>query len=120
MPEADSEIRIVLTTAPSAEEADQLAHSLVEERLAACATIIPGAQSVYHWHGKVETATEIVLLLKTTQDHLASLETRLHELHSYQTPEFLVLQIECGSRLYLDWLHASLHSPLGFASKSEN
>jgi periplasmic divalent cation tolerance protein len=120
MPEADSEIRIVLTTAACAEEADQLARALVEDRLAACATIIPGAQSVYRWKGKVETATEILLLLKTTQIHLACLETRLHELHSYETPEFLVLPIECGSRLYLDWLRASLGSPLDVASKPED
>jgi periplasmic divalent cation tolerance protein len=119
MPEADPRIRIVLTTAASVEAADQLACALVEDRLVACATILPGAQSVYQWQGKVETANEIVLLLKTTQDHLASLETRLHELHSYQTPEFLVLPVESGSQQYLDWLHTSLTSP-PFAPKSES
>jgi periplasmic divalent cation tolerance protein len=111
MPEADPRIRIVLTTAACSEAANQLACALVEDRLAACATIIPGAQSVYHWQGKVETAAEFVVLIKTTVDLLPPLETRLLELHTYQTPEFLVLPVESGSRQYLDWLHTSLGEP---------
>ena len=119
MPEADSPVRIVLTTATTPEEAARLGRTLVEERLAACATSIPGAESIYHWQGQVETATETLVLLKTTQDHLAALETRLHELHSYDIPEFLVLPVESGSRRYLHWLHECLRTPLESASKSE-
>ena len=111
MPESNPPARIVLTTAASPDEASRLGRTLVEERLAACATVIPGAQSIYRWQGEVETVTETVLLLKTAPQQLEALETRLHELHSYQTPEFLVLKVESGSAGYLDWLHASLRLP---------
>jgi periplasmic divalent cation tolerance protein len=108
MPEATPPARIVLTTAANPEEAARLGRTLVEERLAACATMIPGAQSIYRWKGEVESATETLLLIKTGLEQLAALEARLHELHSYQVPEFLVLKIDAVSQPYLDWLQASL------------
>jgi len=81
---------------------------LVEERLAACATLVPTVESIYRWKDDIETSTETLLLLKTEAGQLAALEARLHELHSYQTPEFLVLGVDSGSQRYLSWLHASL------------
>jgi periplasmic divalent cation tolerance protein len=108
MPEANPNACIVLTTAANPAEATRLGQTLVEERLVACATLIPAAQSIYQWQGKVETATETLLLLKTALDQLPALEARLLALHSYQTPEFLVLKVESGSPGYLDWLHSSL------------
>ena len=111
MPEATPPIRIVLTTTANPEEAAQLGRALVEERLAACATLIPAAQSIYRWEGQIESAPETLLLLKTGPDQLAALEARLHELHSYQTPEFLVLGVEAASQPYLDWLHSGLRQP---------
>lgn len=110
MPEATSP-RIVLTTTANAEEAARLGRVLVEERLAACATLIPAVQSIYRWQGTVESATETLLLLKTASDQLAALEARLHELHSYQTPEFLVLAVDAASHAYLEWLLGSLRQP---------
>jgi periplasmic divalent cation tolerance protein len=107
-PPAGPPIQIVLTTAASPGEATLLARTLVEERLAACATLIPAVQSIYRWEGQVESATETLLLLKTGPDRLAALESRLHQLHSYQTPEFLVLGIEAASQAYLDWLQGAL------------
>ncbi len=106
-----SPIRIVLTTTANADEAARLGRALVEERLAACATLIPGAQSIYRWQGAVESATETLLLLKTSTEQLAALEARLHELHSYQTPEFLVLAVDAASLPYLEWLQTSLRQP---------
>jgi periplasmic divalent cation tolerance protein len=108
MPEAIPPARIVLTTCADPQEAGRLARTLVEERLAACATLIPAVQSIYHWQGQIESSTETLLLLKTGPDQLTALEARLHALHSYQTPEFLVLAIEAGSHPYLDWLQSSL------------
>lgn len=108
MPEFSPAVRIVLTTTASAEEAARLGRALVEERLAACATAIPAVESIYRWQGAMESATETLLLLKTGPDQLEALETRLHELHSYQTPEFLVLGVEACSHPYLEWLQASL------------
>jgi periplasmic divalent cation tolerance protein len=111
MPETAPSARIVLTTAADPAEAERLGHTLVEERLVACATLIPAAQSIYHWQGEVETATETLLLLKTGPGQLEALEARLRQLHSYQTPEFLVLKVEAASQAYLEWLHASLRQP---------
>lgn len=100
--------RIVLTTAGTHEEANRIGRTLVEERLAACATLIPAVESIYHWEGKIESSAETLLMLKTSFDKLPALEDRLHALHSYQTPEFLVLNVEACSHPYLEWLEASL------------
>ncbi|MGH9589724.1 MAG: divalent-cation tolerance protein CutA [Terracidiphilus sp.] len=100
--------RIVFTTVAGADEARRLGRTLVEEHLAVCATLVPAVHSIYEWEGEIESANETLLLLKTTQDKLVALETRLHELHSYKTPEFLVLPVEAGSQAYLDWLQNCL------------
>jgi periplasmic divalent cation tolerance protein len=108
--ETSSSARLVMTTVVSPDEATRLGRTLVEERLAACVTLVPAAQSIYRWQGQIESSVETLLLLKTEADRLAPLESRLLELHSYQTPEFLVLDVEAGSQSYLEWLHASLHA----------
>jgi periplasmic divalent cation tolerance protein len=108
MLESSPAVRIVLTTAANPEEAARLGRRLVEERLVACATWIPAVQSIYRWQEEVESSTETLVLLKTGPDQLAALEARLNELHSYQTPEFLVLGVESVSHPYLEWLQRSL------------
>jgi periplasmic divalent cation tolerance protein len=108
MLEATSSARIAMTTVASPEEGARLGRTLVEERLVACATLVPTVESIYRWQGQIETSQETLLLLKTAVDRLPALEARLHELHSYQTPEFVVLAIESGSHPYLAWLEASL------------
>ena len=108
MPETSPPARIVMTTMANPEEAAKLGRTLVEEQLAACATLIPAVQSIYRWKDEIESSTETLLLLKTGPDQLAALEARLHELHSYETPEFLVLKVDAASQPYLDWLHSSL------------
>jgi periplasmic divalent cation tolerance protein len=113
MLEATSTARIVMTTVASAEEAARLGRTLVEERLAACATVLPSAHSIYSWQGKIESSTETLLLLKTETDQLPALESRLQELHSYETPEFLVIEIEAGSQSYLKWLSENLGAQRG-------
>jgi periplasmic divalent cation tolerance protein len=107
MPDANPTARIVLTTA-NAEEAGRLGRTLVEERLAACVSLVPGVESIYRWKGEVEKAAETLMVIKTEGDLLGALEARLHELHSYETPEFLVLKVEAGSHPYLEWLQGSL------------
>jgi periplasmic divalent cation tolerance protein len=111
MPDSTPPVRIVFTTCASPGEASRMARTLVEERLAACATLIPGVQSIYHWQGQIETSTETLLLLKTGPEQIDALQARLLALHSYQTPEFLVLGVEGVSHPYLDWLTASLRQP---------
>ena len=76
---------LVLTTAGSEAEARKIANQLVERRLAACVNIIPRIQSVYRWEGKVETAEEFLLIIKTTKAR--STEEAIRELHSYELPE---------------------------------
>lgn len=105
---AESIARIVLTSSASHDEAARLARLLVEERLAACVSILPGAESVYRWQGAVESAREELLFIKTTEERLAALQARLLALHSYQTPEFLVLPVEAASSAYLRWLQSSV------------
>jgi periplasmic divalent cation tolerance protein len=107
-PHAVPQARIVLTTADNPKEATTLARILVEENLAACVTLIPAVQSIYRWREQIEHATETLLLLKTTPAKLEALQTRLLALHTYQTPEFLVLPVESGSPAYLQWLNSSL------------
>ena len=111
MLETTSSARIVMTTVVSPEAATRLGRTLVEERLAACATLLPPVHSIYRWHNQIEASAETLLLLKTASDQLPALESRLHELHGYQTPEFLVLAVEAGSHPYLAWLHACLRAP---------
>jgi periplasmic divalent cation tolerance protein len=101
-------IRLVMTTTATAEDAARLGRALVEERLAACATLVPAVQSIYRWEGKIESSNEALLLVKTSSGQLKALETRLYELHGYQTPEFLVLSVEACGKPYIEWLLSSL------------
>ena len=108
MPDVDVTVRIVLTTVADAEDGRRLGRALVEERLVACVSLVPGVESIYRWKGEVESAGEVLLLIKTEVEQLAALEARLHELHSYETPEFLVLKVAAGSAPYLEWLAGSV------------
>jgi periplasmic divalent cation tolerance protein len=104
-------IRLILTTVATPDEARRLAHTLVEEQLAACVTLLPAVESIYCWQGKIESSAETLLLIKTGLDQLPALESRLHALHSYEVPEFLVVDVESASHPYLEWLQACLRKP---------
>jgi periplasmic divalent cation tolerance protein len=99
-----SQARIILTTVASVDAAETLARSLVEERLAACVNIVDRVQSIYRWKGAVESEKEVLLIIKTVARRVTELEARLHELHPYEVPEFVVLQPESLSEPYLAWL----------------
>jgi periplasmic divalent cation tolerance protein len=96
--------RIVLTNAGSQEEARKIAHALVERRLAACVNIVPHLESIYRWQGKVETAEEWLLLIKTQADLFNRVSDAVKELHSYDLPECVMLEVAAGSSEYLDWI----------------
>jgi len=100
--------RIVLSTAGSREEAQKIARALVEKRLAACINILPRLESVYRWQGKVETAEEWLLVIKTTATASPALRDALRELHSYDVPECIMLSVEDGDAAYLGWLGESV------------
>jgi periplasmic divalent cation tolerance protein len=108
MIESNPSIRIVFSTAGSREEAARIGLALVEERLIACATILPGVESIYRWRDTIETEPETMLMLKTSAENLDALEARLSELHSYETPEVLVIQVDAASDRYLRWMDLSL------------
>jgi periplasmic divalent cation tolerance protein len=98
---------VILVTCGNAAEAKRIARAVVEARLAACVNILPGAvTSIYRWKGKVESARERLLLIKTSRKHLAKLEATVERLHSYDVPEFIALPIARGSRKYLSWMDA--------------
>ena len=94
----------MLTTAPNGEVAAELAATLVEERLAACVSRLPGLISRYRWQGTVEEATEVLVILKTRASLEGTLLRRLVEIHPYDVPEALVLPVTGGHPPYLDWL----------------
>jgi periplasmic divalent cation tolerance protein len=100
--------RIVLSTAGSQEEARKIARTLVDRRLAACVNIVPGAESVYRWQGRVETSGEWLLVMKTTTAAFPALRDALRELHSYEVPECLMLAVEDGAAAYLEWIGESV------------
>jgi periplasmic divalent cation tolerance protein len=95
---------VVLTTFPADGDAESLARSLVNERLAACVNILPPMRSIYTWNGVIEHADERQLLIKTTTHRVKALEDRLKQLHPYDVPEFLVLSVLEGSGDYLSWV----------------
>lgn len=95
---------IVVTTLPDRAHACSLGEVLVRERLAACAQVLGPMESVYHWKGALQRASEWRLELKTAAVRLAALERRLHELHPYAVPECVTLPIAQGSDAYLRWL----------------
>ncbi len=97
--------QLVLTTCPTPRTAKRIARALVSERLAACVNIVPVAQSVYRWRGKVETAREWLLIMKTRVKDYAALETRLRALHPYELPEVIAVPIAGGSARYLAWIN---------------
>lgn len=99
---------VVLVTASSREEAEKIAKNLLEERLIACANIVGPAHSLFWWDGKIDEATEYILLMKTRIDLFEKLSERVKALHSYQVPEIIGLPIIAGYKPYIEWLNSSL------------
>jgi len=104
----ETNFRVVMVTSATLEEARKIARGVVEKRLAACANILTHAvESFYMWEGKLENSSEYLLIIKTSEERLAQLQKEVLSLHSYETPEFVVLPIVAGSEEYLKWLEDS-------------
>ena len=104
-----SQIRIVLVTCGSIGEARKIARTILEKRLAACVNIgTAPVESVYRWKGKLEKSREHLLIIKTSAKALRALEREVLRLHSYETPEFIVLPVSSGSSAYLSWISKAL------------
>lgn len=98
----------VFTTAGSREEADRIAQTLVEQRLAACVQVTGPITSTYRWQGAIETGQEWLCLAKSRADLFPRLEAAIRRVHSYQVPEILAVPVVAGSRDYLAWLDGEL------------
>jgi periplasmic divalent cation tolerance protein len=99
---------VVFVMAPSAEEAGLIGRALVDDRLAACANVVPSVASAYWWQGRVEEAGEALIILKTRQELLPRLVDRVKALHSYTVPEVIALPILGGNPDYLRWIDESV------------
>src|SRR5947207_12811466 len=101
------QVLLALSAFPDAETANHIAHTLISEKFAACANIIPAVHSIYCWKGKVETAGEVIVFFKTTQDRQKALQDKLRSLHSHEVPEIVYLKIDRGLPDYLRWVAES-------------
>ena len=104
----DTPLVTVLMTAPDAEIAERLGRTLVEERLAACANVVPGVISLYRWEGNMQRDDEVLVILKTTDEAFEALKARAVALHPYDVPEVLALSVVDGHGPYLDWVRAEV------------
>ncbi len=104
----DAACTLVLTTFPAGGDADAFARALVDERLAACVSLLAPMTSVYRWKGAIEHADERQVIIKTTAARVQALQERLQVLHPYDVPECVVIAIDAGSPAYLSWLRESV------------
>lgn len=104
MPHSDA--LVVLTTVSNTDEALALVRALLDRRLIACGTLLPGGRSLYRWEGKIADEQEVILMLKTRAARLEALEAAFGELHPYKVPELLALPVSAGLGRYLSWIDA--------------
>ena len=100
---------VVLITASGRKEAEKISKSLVSGRLAACVNVVPGIRSRYWWKGKIETARESLLIVKTRKSAVAGLIRKVRAIHSYAVPEIIALPVLEGNADYLKWIQDSVH-----------
>lgn len=100
--------QIIFCTCPDQPSAEHIARQLVESGLAACINILPSVTSVYQWQGKLETAQEHLLLIKTRADRFPALENRIKSLHPYELPEIVAVSIDRALPDYLEWIDSCL------------
>jgi periplasmic divalent cation tolerance protein len=98
---------VTLCTVPDRESAERIAHTLVEEHLAACVNLVPGLTSIYRWQGKVEKEAEYLLIIKTGVSRFEVLKQRIKALHPSEMPEIIALPIIHGDAAYLNWITES-------------
>jgi len=103
---------VVLTTFEKREDAERLARALIEQRHAACVQVLGPMTSIYRWNGKVETAEEVLCLIKTRRALFPQVEETVTKLHPYEVPELIALPVEAGSASYLSWITSETASAL--------
>jgi periplasmic divalent cation tolerance protein len=95
---------LVISSFPDLEKARQIGTLLVEKQLAACVNVLPSVESIYRWKEKVESASEVLAFIKTTQSCYAALEKEIRAHHPYEVPEIIAIDISAGLPEYLQWL----------------
>ena len=108
-----SDVRLVVMTTPNVDVAERIVRGLVDEGVVACGNILPGARSIYRWQGGVESESETIVLLKTTVAQVPRLLQRAPELHPYDVPELLVVDVTDGHPPYLRWVETSVAELVG-------
>lgn len=108
MAHAKAGVAVVLVTCPSLPQAERLARLIVQERLAACVNVVPGVRSYFRWQGRIDRASEVLLIIKTTFTGFPRLARAIKAQHSYDVPEIIALPVLAGHPPYLAWVHDSL------------
>ena len=108
--ETGAEVVVALTTCANTDDANRLVHTLLEQRLIACANLVDGVQSIYRWGGAVCRDAEVLIVMKTTTYRVDALKTAVSSVHTYDTPELLVLPVAQGLTAYMDWVGAEVSS----------
>jgi periplasmic divalent cation tolerance protein len=103
-----TDVRVLLMTAPSAQVAEEIVNTLVNERLIACGNITAPVTSIYRWQGAVERADEVLVIIKTVESAVTDVTRRIGELHPYEVPEVLSLHVSTGNQAYLSWVDESV------------
>lgn len=99
---------IIHCSCADVESADAIARSLVEERLVACVSVLPGMRSTYRWQGQIECADEVLLLIKTTRERFPATAVRLRELHAYELPEIIAVDVSVADPGYQAWVESQV------------
>jgi periplasmic divalent cation tolerance protein len=110
MKKSAGQVLVILVTAVNQEEAVRIGEGMVNAKLAACANIIPGIQSIYRWRGKVVKAQEVLLIMKSSKPRYRALEKAVKAMHTYEIPEIIALSVKEGFDQYIEWVHSETHS----------
>ena len=100
--------RVILVTAGNKKEARVIAKALINNKLAACVNIIGGVESLFRWKGKIDSAKEALLIIKSREEKVSKIIKLVESSHSYEIPEIISLPVNTGSKLYLKWIDESL------------
>ena len=103
------QVLIILVTVINRKEAVRIGEKMVYMKLAACANVIPGIQSIYQWKGKVTKAQEVLLILKSTKSRYHALEKAIKTMHAYEVPEIIALSLTEGFEAYIGWVRSEVH-----------
>jgi len=104
-----SEFIVIYSTVPDLQTARLISQDLIEKKLAACVSILPGIESVYRWQGTVHSEAEFLLIIKTSAEKFRSLEAEIIHLHPYQVPEIIALPVSAANEKYIQWVRGELH-----------